>query len=242
MSGGGRTVAGERRLKVGFVLPHFRPDADAALEMARQAEELGIDGVFCYDHLWPMGQPTRPALVPLPVLGAVAARTTVLTVGTLVARVGLVPTRALADEMEALDSLAPGRVVAGLGTGDAKSVAENRAYGLADQPAAERRSLLADAARELARRGLEVWIGGGSPATRAVAETEGVALNLWAPGVEELAEAAGRGAVTWAGPPPPRGLAELLGQLAATGATWAVFGPPPRLSELAAASASLRSR
>ncbi len=60
-------------VKIGITLPQFRDEADTALEAARRAEELGFDGVFCFDHLWPMGRPDRPALSSAPLLGALAA-------------------------------------------------------------------------------------------------------------------------------------------------------------------------
>ena len=62
-------------MKIGITLPQFRNEADTALEAARRAEDLGFDGVFCFDHLWPMGRPDRPALSSAPLLGALAAAT-----------------------------------------------------------------------------------------------------------------------------------------------------------------------
>jgi alkanesulfonate monooxygenase SsuD/methylene tetrahydromethanopterin reductase-like flavin-dependent oxidoreductase (luciferase family) len=72
-------------MKVGVTLPQFRDESDTALDAARRAEELGIDGVFCFDHLWPMGQPGRPALSSGPLLGALAASTSTIALGTLAA-------------------------------------------------------------------------------------------------------------------------------------------------------------
>src|ERR1700728_4195803 len=100
-------------VKVGVMLPTFRDTPRLALSTATEAEALGIDGVFVYDHLWPMGQPGRPALSPFPVLGAIAGSTTRLAIGTLVARVGVVPDETLVAEFAALSSLAPGRVIGG---------------------------------------------------------------------------------------------------------------------------------
>ena len=68
-------------MKVGVVLPTFQSSPAAALEVADAAVAAGVDGVFAYDHLWPMGSPTRPALAPFPVLAAVAARHDALCVG-----------------------------------------------------------------------------------------------------------------------------------------------------------------
>ena len=69
---GADTSARRAAIKLGVVLPSFRPTAADALDVARQADDAGIDGVFCYDHLWPMGRPDRPALAPFPLLAAVA--------------------------------------------------------------------------------------------------------------------------------------------------------------------------
>ncbi|HMD44834.1 MAG TPA: LLM class flavin-dependent oxidoreductase [Acidimicrobiales bacterium] len=221
-------------MKVGVILPTFRRRAEDALAAAADAESLGLDGVFCYDHLWPMGRPDRPALAPFPVLAAVASSTRRLAVGTLVARVGLVDNEVLLSQFDALAAVSPGRVVAGLGTGDHLSAAENVAYGVPFDPPERRRSALLGCIRELAARGVPVWVGSGSPRTVAVAEAGGAAVNLWDARPDVVAEHAARAEVTWAGPV-PEGLAAHVAELAAAGATWAVFGWPVPLAELAAA-------
>ena len=62
--------------------------------------------------------------------------------------------------------MAPGRLIAGLGTGDSKSAAENLAFGIPFDPpddapggAARLRAPTCSAA------GIPVWVGGGSAAT-----------------------------------------------------------------------------
>ncbi len=235
-----------------MILPTFRESVDEALEVAQRAEALGIDGVFCYDHIWPMGQPARPALAPFPVLGRLATTTTRLHLGPLVARVGLVPDDVLVAELATLDLLAPGRVIAALGVGDRLSAAENLAYGIPYAPATERLRSLRHCAAELRRRGITVWLGGRRN-TMAIAADLGVAANLWEAGTDEVAARAAHGEVTWAGtvPPPaqppneppnepptePEPLAEplrrLLDDLNDAGATWAVFAPPAPLELLA---------
>ena len=181
-------------MKTGVILPTFRPDADEARSVARQAEAAGVDGVFCFDHLWPMGQPERPALAPFPVLAAVAASTERICVGTTVARIGLVPEAVLVAEFCALQFLAPGRVVAGLGTGDSLSRRENEAYGVPFDPAEQRRGSLWVVAETLRHRGIPVWVGAGSPDTNRRAGEAGVALNLWDATPDQVAaHAAGRG-------------------------------------------------
>jgi alkanesulfonate monooxygenase SsuD/methylene tetrahydromethanopterin reductase-like flavin-dependent oxidoreductase (luciferase family) len=189
-----------------------------------------------------MGQPDRPALAPIPVLGTLAAVTSRVALGTLVARVGLVPAEVLIGELATLDAVAPGRVVAGIGTGDHLSEAENLAYGIEFAPAAERLAELRHCAAVLAARGVTVWVGGRGPATLAIARDLGVAANLWDAGLEEVADKARQCEVTWAGPVPKAAdgdataaeLRERLARLRDAGASWAVFSYPVSLELLAA--------
>jgi alkanesulfonate monooxygenase SsuD/methylene tetrahydromethanopterin reductase-like flavin-dependent oxidoreductase (luciferase family) len=158
----------------------------------------------------------------------------------LVARVGLVPSSVLEAQFAALESLAPGRVIAGLGTGDHLSEGENRAYGIAFPPASERRAALVELARVLVDRGMVVWVAGGKDSRTEEARAAGAALNLWdadAALVADRVAALGgppRLEVTWAGPPPPAGQspAARADTLRSAGATWAVFGWPVDLVEL----------
>ncbi|HQU26747.1 MAG TPA: LLM class flavin-dependent oxidoreductase, partial [Acidimicrobiales bacterium] len=186
-------------MRLGVVLPTFAEDATEALALAARAELAGIDAVMAFDHLWPVGEPTAPALAPLPVLAAVAARSEGLFLGPLVARVGLVSTAHLQGQLRALDLLAPGRVICALGTGDATSAEEEAAYGLAPRSPAQRRARLEEALVALA--GFEErWCGAGGPETNAVARRHGAALNLWRASPGRVREAAAGGPVTWAGP------------------------------------------
>ena len=60
-------------IRTGVVLPDFRETPGRCPRGGDEAFAAGVDGVFCYDHIWPMGQPDRPALAPFPVLAALAA-------------------------------------------------------------------------------------------------------------------------------------------------------------------------
>src|ERR1035438_7585815 len=115
-------------MKLGVLLPTFRNSAADAFAFADRAVGAGVDGLFAYDHLWPMGSPTRPSLAPFPLLAAVARRHDGVIVGPLVARVGLVGTDHLVDEYLTLERVAPSRVICALGSGDKLSAAENEAY------------------------------------------------------------------------------------------------------------------
>jgi hypothetical protein len=230
-------------MKVGVTLPTFRAD-DAALDAARRAEELGLDGVFVFDHIWPMGGRDRPALSSRPVLGAVAAVTERICFGPLVARIGLVPDDVLVAELRSLDHMAPGRLIAGLGTGDRLSAAENDAYGIPPGPPDERRLALARCARRLLAGGVPVWVGGGSVATTELAVDlgPGAAVNLWGGQPAAVAALSGRCEVTWGGPVAATvpEIARELSEVAGAGATWAVCGWPESLEAVAEVAALLR--
>jgi alkanesulfonate monooxygenase SsuD/methylene tetrahydromethanopterin reductase-like flavin-dependent oxidoreductase (luciferase family) len=236
-------------IRTGVVLPTFRDTPDEAFAAAAAAVEAGVDGVFCYDHIWPLGQPERPALAPFPILGALAGGLTPRGgagggpfLGTLVARVGLVPNDVLRAQFVALEHLAPGRVIAGLGTGDRLSKEENIAYGIPFPPAAQRREEMVDLARTLAAAGLPVWVAGGPAGRTEEARAAGAALNIWVGDAALLAARRADGLeVTWAGPPPQNDgdLADTVRWVAEAGATWAVFGWPVDVDALAGAARAM---
>jgi alkanesulfonate monooxygenase SsuD/methylene tetrahydromethanopterin reductase-like flavin-dependent oxidoreductase (luciferase family) len=230
-------------MKVGVTLPTFRDDL-AALDAARRAEELGLDGVFVFDHLWPLGSQERPALSAFPMLGAVASVTTTISFGPLVARIGLVPDDVLVAEFASLAHMAPGRLIAGMGTGDRKSAAENDAYGIPPGPPDERRLALAACARAVLAGGVPVWVGGGSMTTieLAVDLGAGAAVNLWNGQPSAVAALSGRCEVTWGGPVAgeiPQ-IAQELSELAGAGATWAVCAWPESLEAVAEVAEMVR--
>ena len=231
-------------MKVGVTLPQFRDEADSALRAARRAEDLGLDGVFCFDHLWPMGQPDRPALSSGPLLGALAASTSTISLGTLVARIGLLPDEVLVAVLSSLSVISTGRFIAGIGTGDHLSRPENEAFGLPFESAGGRRARLLTVASAVQREGVPVWLGGGGRQTVELAREVGAAVNLWDGDARRVAELAAAGVeVTWGGAV-GRTAAEAtasLTELAEAGATWAVCAWPESLEAVAEAAAEVRS-
>jgi Luciferase-like monooxygenase len=221
-------------VRLGITLPVFSKDARAVIATALDAEEHGIHGVFLFDHLWPMGGPNRPALSLFPTAAAVIASTRHIRVGTLVARVGLLPDEVVVASLANLARLAEDRLIAGIGTGDVSSEDENRRLGLPHETAGSRRERLGRIADLLGPTGVELWIGGGGEATNEVARTRGVTLNLWGVAPEELAaEVSSETPLSWAGPLPKEAseAAGVLRGLQTAGATWAVWGWP-RSTEL----------
>lgn len=192
-----------------------------------------------FDHLWPMGDPTRPALSAYPILAATAARTTRVALGTLVARIGLVPDEVVLASLLSLVEITQGRLIAGLGTGDQASQAEHERLGLPYFSASERRESLRAIAREMKTRAAECWIGAGATVTNDVARELGVALNFWDVPAERLkAEVAAGSIVSWGGPLPKttEGASAALRKLSEAGATWVVWGWPRSLEAVVEAS------
>lgn len=191
-------------MRVGVTLPQFSHDPEPAIAAARRAEAAGVDGVFVFDHLWPLSRPDRPALHSLTLLGALTAETERVTLGTLVARVGLLPDRVLVHSLVTLHRMAglPPRFVAALGTGDKANRPENEAYGVPYPPVAERVASVIACVRLLRQAGVRTWVGGLSPAVRRAAR-EADGWNAWGVRPAAVAEAAaemGPGVeVTWGG-------------------------------------------
>ena len=210
-------------MKLGVLLPTFRYGADDAFAFAAKAVDAGVDGLFAYDHLWPMGSPTRPSLAPFALLAAVARRHAHVVVAPLVARIGLVGTAHLVEQFATLERVAPSRVICALGSGDKLSAAENAAYDIPVRSADERRAMMAATAREL-RGAMPVWFGAGNDETNRVAREVGATINLWDASPQRVREMSTSGEVSWAGPPPPA-FSATLDALRDAGATWAVFAP-----------------
>lgn len=137
-------------MNVGVILPLFSGKTERVLEAAREAEELGFDGAFVFDHFFPPGgSRDRPALEAFTTLAAVAAATHSITVGTLVTRASLRSAGLLAKTASWLDAATGGRVVLGIGTGDPIDRAEHEAYGIPMLGRSERRAHLEETVRAL---------------------------------------------------------------------------------------------
>jgi alkanesulfonate monooxygenase SsuD/methylene tetrahydromethanopterin reductase-like flavin-dependent oxidoreductase (luciferase family) len=173
------TGAGQRSVSVGLTLPSFQSDPERVLTVARAAEDAGLDGVFLFDHLFRQrgdaaDAQRRPALELLAMTAAVAAATSRVAVGTLVARATLRPPAIHRAAFDTLSRLAPGRIIAGLGAGDDDSLAEDIAFGVVPPIpdfAAYRVTRLVATVEALHGQGYPVWVAGRSPAARRLAAT-----------------------------------------------------------------------
>jgi alkanesulfonate monooxygenase SsuD/methylene tetrahydromethanopterin reductase-like flavin-dependent oxidoreductase (luciferase family) len=224
-------------MRVGVIVPSFDTTVDAVQRCAAEAEQAGIHGLFAYDHLWPPGEPGRPAIAPFPLLGMLAAATSSVVLGTLVARVGLVPDEVLIGEFRTVHRVSGGRLIAGIGTGDRLSAAENRAYGLVPGSAQVRRRALRAVGSALVQDGIPVWIGAGAGPTNAIAHEIGATINVFGVGAGRVAELGRSGAVSWGGPlVRGAGGTDQLRSLAMAGATWAVLVWPGTVAPIVAAA------
>ena len=224
-------------VKIGLALPSFVEDPEIPITVARAAEAADLDGVFVYDHLWRGDPPNqRPALECFALLGAVAAETSRVHVGTLVARASSRPPATLANSLETAQRVSGGRLIAGIGAGDSQSRAENEAFGLGFGTLVDRVSALHDAVRAAAAGDYPVWVGGRAMQVREiVAVADG--WNSWGTDVErfrdqsaEIRAIAPRSELTWGGLARPHeegasGLADRFWPYSEAGASWIIVGP-----------------
>ena len=226
---------------LGVTLPQFSERPGPAVEACLDARGLGFGGVFVFDHLWPLGQPSRPALEGWTLLAALAAEvgrrpegpgeprrgapedrqgSGGFRVGTLVTRAGLRAPAMVARMAATVGQVAGAGAIVGVGRGDLANRAENLAYGLPFGDAAERSRVLE--ATVAALRGPlagtpapEVWVGGTGPGALALSGRLADAWNGWARTPEELADglAAVRAEAERAGRDPARVAATWGGQV-----------------------------
>ncbi|MCA1726958.1 MAG: LLM class flavin-dependent oxidoreductase [Actinobacteria bacterium] len=144
------------------ILPLFNGTPEIALRSARDAEVLGYDGVFVFDHFFPPGAPSHlPALEAFTMMAAVAEATERVRIGTLVTRASIRPAGLLAKMIASIDAQSGGRLILGMGTGDPIDEPEHVAFGFTTLSKEDRREHLREAI--LAVKALfagEPWRGG----------------------------------------------------------------------------------
>jgi F420-dependent oxidoreductase-like protein len=138
--------------RFGLQLPSFTfPDVpddrlfERIVEIATAAEESGFDSFWVMDHyhqIAHIGPPSDPMLEAYTLLGAVAARTSRVTLGALVTGVTYRNPAFLAKVVTTLDIVSSGRAI--LGIGAAWNEDESRAYGYEWPSTAERFERLED--------------------------------------------------------------------------------------------------
>jgi alkanesulfonate monooxygenase SsuD/methylene tetrahydromethanopterin reductase-like flavin-dependent oxidoreductase (luciferase family) len=173
--------------RIGITLPSFRDTVEPAVAVARAGEAADLDGVFAYDHLFRRARDgtRRPAIEMFAMLGAIAAETSRIGMGSLVARATLRPPATLAHGFDTVARLAGGgRLLVTVGAGDAQSSEENESFGLPVETMADRLDALRAALVATRDRGYPVWVGGRAHAVRDAAARLADGWNWWGAGVE----------------------------------------------------------
>jgi F420-dependent oxidoreductase-like protein len=140
-------------VKIGLTLPqgcdreYLGLDARTAwrrtIEVAQEAEALGFESLWIYDH-FQVDPPPEPAIVfdPVVELAAIAMATTRARLGHLVLAAAYRNAALTAKMISTLDVVSGGRVELGIGAGWKED--EWLAYGYGFPPAAERLAILSD--------------------------------------------------------------------------------------------------
>lgn len=124
------TAGSAGELRFGVTLPQFTSDPERFTDGVKAAEDAGLDSVWVFDHLWPLGgKRDMPILECWTALAWAAAATTRVQVGTLVTRSSLRHPALVAKMAATVGAIAPGRLVVAIGGGDHLNKQENVAFG-----------------------------------------------------------------------------------------------------------------
>jgi F420-dependent oxidoreductase-like protein len=139
-------------MRFGLQIPNFSADDppgslfNNVVQTATAAEEAGFDSVWVMDHFYQLpalGGPAQPMLDSYTLLGALAARTSKVRLGTMVTGVTYRNPAHLAKIVTTLDVISSGRAVLGLGA--AWHDVEHEGLGFDFPPAGERLDRLEEA-------------------------------------------------------------------------------------------------
>ena len=219
-------------MKIALTVPQFSQEIGSLVEFVLKAEQAGVDGLFCFDHMWPTDKPGAPTFSSLTLLGFIGSKTNRIQLGTLVSRIGLLPDDVLIGEFQSLAKMVPGRAICGLGVGDSTSKLERERLGLPVFSLESRLRSLEYCASSISKFVDQVWLGGTSDSISNLARQLNLPVNLWRADTETIEDRTKSGLeVTWAGPLPKANANDsecsgFLNSLSKAGASWAVWAWP----------------
>ncbi len=146
-------VLGDMNALFGFHMPNFTHPGvpndrlfDRVVQQAKAAEKAGFDLVTVMDHFYQIrgiGPETEPMMEAYTTLGALAASTSRVKLGTLVTGVTYRNPAILAKQVTALDVISKGRAIFGIGA--AWNEDEHKGYGVEFPPIGQRMDRLDEA-------------------------------------------------------------------------------------------------
>ena len=138
-------------IRVAIQIPPARADYAAIRRAAGEADALGADAVFTWDHFFPLGKdPSGEHFECWTVLGAWAESTSRAEIGALVSCVSYRNADLLADMARTVDHISGGRLILGVGAGFREW--EAKEYGFEFGSPAQRVRELGEALQRIERR------------------------------------------------------------------------------------------